>query len=119
MTEDKHSTKALRTKDKVIDQRQQQIDPAGHHRVDPNEAARRSQKQPGQDLTDPHRVLASSNDPKRDTSKLDQPGRPENAQGKHAGSEHAPEAFDSKNPEKQGVGVKEQGSERKKPAQDR
>lgn len=31
----------------VIDQRQQQIDPAGHHRIDPNEAAKHSRRQPG------------------------------------------------------------------------
>ncbi len=31
----------------VIDQRQQQIDPAGHHRRDPNRRAGASQKQPG------------------------------------------------------------------------
>lgn len=42
----------------------------------------------------------------------------EHAQGEHAGSAHAPEAFDSKSPDKQGVGTKEQGSERKKPAPD-
>lgn len=47
------STKELRKKGGVIDQRQQQIDPAGKQRVDPNEAAKRSQKQPGQDLCDP------------------------------------------------------------------
>lgn len=49
------STKELREKDGVIDQRQQQIDPAGKHRVDPNENAKRSQKQPGQDLEDPQK----------------------------------------------------------------
>lgn len=47
------ANEALRNKDGVIDQRQQQIDPAGKHRDDPNEAAKRSQKQPGQDLRDP------------------------------------------------------------------
>ncbi len=31
----------------VIDQRQQQIDPAGHHRVDRNAIAKPSMKQPG------------------------------------------------------------------------
>jgi hypothetical protein len=46
---------ALRTKAGVIDQRQQQIDPAGKHRTDPNDAAKRSQKQPGQDLRDPQK----------------------------------------------------------------
>lgn len=49
------SNEQLRNKDGVIDQRQQQIDPAGKHRVDPNEAAKRSQKQPGQDLRDPQK----------------------------------------------------------------
>lgn len=47
------ANEALRRKDGVIDQRQQQIDPAGKHRVDQNKSARRSQKQPGQDLRDP------------------------------------------------------------------
>ena len=48
------SNLALRHKGGVIDQRQQQIDPAGKHRVDPNaRAAKRSQKQPGQSLEDP------------------------------------------------------------------
>ncbi len=55
MKEKMPSNEALRTKDGVIDQRQQQIDPAGKHRVDPDEAARRSQKQPGQDLRDPQK----------------------------------------------------------------
>ena len=49
------SNKALRNKGGVIDQRKQQIDPAGKHRIDPNEAAKRSQKQPGQDLRDPQK----------------------------------------------------------------
>jgi hypothetical protein len=31
----------------VVDQRQQQIDPAGRHRVDLNENAKHSRKQPG------------------------------------------------------------------------
>lgn len=55
MKEKAPSTEELRKRDGVIDQRQQQIDPAGKHRVDPNEAAKRSQKQPGQDLRDPQR----------------------------------------------------------------
>ena len=49
------SNEALRKKGGVIDQRQQQIDPAGKHRDDPNEAAKRSQKQPGQDLRNPQK----------------------------------------------------------------
>jgi len=48
------SNEALRRKGRsVIDQRQQQIDPAGKHRADPNGGPNRSQKQPGQDLSDP------------------------------------------------------------------
>lgn len=31
----------------VLDQRQQQIDPAGHHRADPNADSKASLKQPG------------------------------------------------------------------------
>lgn len=49
------SNEALRKKGGVIDQRQQQIDPAGTHRVDPNESAKRPQKQPSQDLRDPQK----------------------------------------------------------------
>ncbi|WP_103333654.1 hypothetical protein [Pseudotabrizicola formosa] len=49
------SNEALRTKDGLLDQRKQQIDPAGQHRDDPNDGAKRSQKQPGQDLRDPQR----------------------------------------------------------------
>lgn len=55
MREKMPSKEALRTKDGAIDQRKQQIDPAGHHRIDVNEAAKRSQKQPGQDLLDPQK----------------------------------------------------------------
>jgi hypothetical protein len=44
----------LRHEGNVIDQRQQQIDPAGKHRDDPNaSSAKRSQKQPGQALDNP------------------------------------------------------------------
>lgn len=46
-------TPSQRDKGGVIDQRQQQIDPAAKHRADLNDAAKRSQKQPGQDLRDP------------------------------------------------------------------
>lgn len=55
MTDEIPSNEAMRNKDGVIDQRKQQIDPAGKHRVDVNEAAKRSQKQPGQDLRDPQK----------------------------------------------------------------
>lgn len=55
MTQKTPSNEAQRQKNGVIDQRQQQIDPAGKHRVDPNESAKRSQKQPGQDLRDPQK----------------------------------------------------------------
>jgi hypothetical protein len=47
--------RSVRINDGVIDQRKHQIDPARSNRVDPNEAARRSQKQPGQDLRDPQK----------------------------------------------------------------
>ncbi len=53
MKEKMPSNEALRKKDGVLDQRNQQIDPAGMHRLDENEAAKRSQKQPGQDRRDP------------------------------------------------------------------
>lgn len=48
------ANEALHLRGNVIDQRQQQIDPAVKHREDPNEAGlKRSQKQAGQDLRDP------------------------------------------------------------------
>lgn len=52
MKKERPTNEALRRKDGVIDQRKQQIDPAGKHRVDQNKSAKRSQKQPGQDLSD-------------------------------------------------------------------
>lgn len=36
-----------RPEPRVIDQRQQQIDPAGHHRVDPDARPDANRKQPG------------------------------------------------------------------------
>jgi hypothetical protein len=54
MTNDRPANEDLRRKGNVIDQRQQQIDPAGKHRADDDEAGpKRSQKQPGQSLIDP------------------------------------------------------------------
>lgn len=54
MTSKPPSNDALQKKDGVIGQRQQQIDPAGHHRADPDDTKpERSQKQAGQDLSDP------------------------------------------------------------------
>lgn len=55
MLEKPPSEVALRKKRGVIDRRQQQVDPAGMHRDDPNEAAKRSQEQPGQDQRDPQK----------------------------------------------------------------
>ena len=49
------SSKELRAKGGIIDERQQGTDPAERHRVGPNNKAKRSQKQPGQDLTDPQK----------------------------------------------------------------
>ena len=53
MQEKLPSNEELRHKGGVIDQRQQQIDPAGKHRSDPNETAKHSSKQPGHDLPNP------------------------------------------------------------------
>jgi hypothetical protein len=54
MTEKIPANEALRHKPGVIDQRQQQIDPAGKLREDPNDAGpKRAQKQAGQDLRNP------------------------------------------------------------------
>ena len=54
MTDDPpHTTDDLRNKGNVIDQRQQQIDPAGHHRKDSNDRPDANRKQPGG--TDPDR----------------------------------------------------------------
>lgn len=47
------SSKELRAKGGVIDERQQGTDPGEKLRVDPKDKAKRSQKQPGQELTDP------------------------------------------------------------------
>ncbi len=55
MNQDPPTNEILRKTGKIVDQRQQQIDPAGEHRADANEAAKRSQKQPGQDMRDPNR----------------------------------------------------------------
>jgi len=46
------ANEALRQKGNVIDQRNQQIDPAGKHRVDVNSFAKGSQKQPGKSDAD-------------------------------------------------------------------
>jgi len=46
------TNEALRQKGNVIDQRNQQIDPAGKHRVDVNASAKGSQKQPGKSDAD-------------------------------------------------------------------
>ena len=54
MTQTQPDHEKPRKDGRVIDQRQQQIDPAGKHRVDQNESAKRSQKQPGQDLDKRH-----------------------------------------------------------------
>lgn len=51
MTSKKPTNEAMRRTGRVIDQRQQQIDPTGKKRVDQNEAARHSTKQPGQKTT--------------------------------------------------------------------
>ncbi|MCE6952472.1 hypothetical protein LAZ40_13750 [Cereibacter sphaeroides] len=51
---DKSAPGDRRREGNVVDQRQQQIDPAGKGREDPGEAGpKRSQKQPGQDPKDP------------------------------------------------------------------
>ena len=47
------STKLRRTGGKVIDQRQQQKDPAGHTRRDTNAGATKTMKQPGKDRDGP------------------------------------------------------------------
>ncbi len=53
MGKDVPANERLRRKDGVIDQRKQQIDPAGKHRVDLNKTAKRAPKQAGQDLRHP------------------------------------------------------------------
>jgi len=115
MSQKKSPTEALREKNNVIDQRQQQIDPAGHHRVDPNHAAKGSQKQPGQDPEAARDAPAPSAGRDPDQGRMDQPEHRQNAQGRHAGSAHGPAAFDTKNPEKQGVGITGKPSDRKPP----
>lgn len=87
------STQALRHRNGVIDQRQQQIDPAGKYRVDPNDAAKWSQKQPGERLHDPHGTPAPAEAPDQNP----------NAKGDQAGSAHVPAEFDDVNPQKHGL----------------
>ena len=54
MPEKTAANEVLRQKNGVIDQRQQQIDPAGKEREDPNEAGpKRAQKPDGPDLRAP------------------------------------------------------------------
>lgn len=57
MQEDRRETlpaneRLRRPQPHVIDQRQQQIDPAGHHRVEDNARPDSNRKQPGADGTD-------------------------------------------------------------------
>ena len=46
----------------VIDQRQQQIDPAGRHREDPDARPDANRKQPGGRITDGHRHTEDQGD---------------------------------------------------------
>lgn len=108
-----------RKKDGVIDQRNQQIDPAGKHRVDHNAVdAKRSQKQPGQDMRDPQETVDSMPDGEQLAKKRHlQPGTYHNAQGDHAGSKHAAEEFNVKNPQKQVANPLADDQRSKRPAE--
>lgn len=55
MKDKMRSKETLLNKSCVIERREERIDPAGKRRVDPDEVARRSKKQPGQDLRDPQK----------------------------------------------------------------
>ncbi|MDT8853709.1 hypothetical protein RNZ50_01410 [Paracoccaceae bacterium Fryx2] len=115
MKEKTPSNEALRKKGGVIDQRNQQIDPAGERRADPNEVARRSQKQPGQDLRDPQVDADHGDEPKHAREKRTPPGKRQNAQGDPEGSAHSPDEFDVMNPQKQGLGDKKPDQSPAKP----
>lgn len=105
MTGSTPSNEDMRNKGGVIGQRQQQIDPAGKRRYDPNDSAiLRSQKQAGQDLRDPQPGDEDPDRPNPAWDKKSEPGRRENAQNDHAGTKHSPDEFDTMNPQKQGVG---------------
>ena len=83
MTQNIPLNEALRRKDGVIDQRQQQIDPAAKHRDDPNEAGpKRSQKQPGQDLRDPQDEPTDGKCPQGRQGKARYPTRPSECPGR-------------------------------------
>lgn len=116
MTQAKVPNKELRHKHQRIDQCQPQIDPAAHHRVDPNHSAKGSPKQPGQEPEGSDDAPLPSGRADRDSGKLDQPRRRENAQGAQAGSAHDPAAFDVRRPEKHGVGIKGLAVDRDMPA---
>jgi hypothetical protein len=104
MTGKTPSNEEMRKKNHVIDQRQQQIDPTGLRRYDPNDSAiRRAQKQAGQDLSEPQSGEAERDRPDTAREKLSEPGRRENAQNDHAGTRHSPDEFDTMNPQKQGL----------------
>ena len=52
----RNSREQREREDGTIDQRQQQIDPAGHHRVDVNAPSKSSMKQPGRRRPAPDRT---------------------------------------------------------------
>lgn len=53
---DRRTEKLRRPEPNVIDQRQQQIDPAGRNRVDPNARPDENRKQPGGSVRDGRRI---------------------------------------------------------------
>lgn len=105
MTGNTPSNEEMRKKGGVIDQRQQQIDPTGKRRYDPNDSAiPRSQKQAGQDLSEPQSGQPVGDGRTLDRQKHSDPGRREDGQSDHAGTGHSPRAADTLTPGKQGGG---------------
>lgn len=118
MTAKTPPTEEPRDQKTVIDQRAQQIDPAGHHRVDVNESAKRSLKQPGQDQDDPQNQAPSSQGPTGEPENLEQSRWRQTDQDQNAGSAPDRDNSDARRPEKQGDGNPEKPSVRKTPSRE-
>lgn len=63
-----HSRETRKVAPNILDQRQQQIDPAGHHRIDRNAIAKPSMKQPGGPHPDAGAVESAFDRAKRDVA---------------------------------------------------
>ncbi len=118
MTDKTRPTEDPRDQKTVIDQRAQQMDPASRHRVDVNESAKRSLKQPGQDQDDAQNQTPSSQGPTGDTENLEQSRWRQADQDQKAGSAPDPENLDDPKPETHGAVHQEKLSVRKAPSRE-